>query len=187
MMLRRIAVLSALVALIAAPAFAATAPTPTATAGLMTPVASPSPDGSQRVDQVTKQVGGIEYERPIVMDGGAQIGSTASGASLITFMKRGSCVLDIPSMTTATVAPTPWPGFVPLASKASCTATGVAVGDTVLPAGLEVFDTATTDYEALRISRCTASETNTITCWFHYSGRAALDPPPLTFNYVVVR
>jgi ABC-type amino acid transport substrate-binding protein len=160
---------------------------PTATAGAVTPAASPSPDGSQRTDQQAKRVGGDRVERAETFDGGLQIGTTAAGASLVTFLKRGSCVLDLPSISTTTVAPTPWPGFVPAVSKATCTVTGAAVGDTVLFAGLDVFDTATTNYEALRLSRCKVTATDTLSCWFHYSGTAAFDPPDLTLHYVVLR
>ena len=161
--------------------------TPTATAGAATPAATASPDGAQRVDTQSKRLGGDRVERAETFEAGLQIGTTAAGASLLTFVKRGSCTFDVASLTTATVAPTPWPGYVPKVSKITCTATGAATGDLVFTTGLDVFDTATTTYEALSVSRCKVTATNTLSCWLHYSGSAALDPAPLTLNYLVVR
>lgn len=176
--------------LLAAPAQAANLATPTATAALATPAATASPDGSQRTDQQMKAPGGFQYEKPVTFDGGAQIGATKDGASLLTFVKRGTCLLDLPSIAAVpTPAATPATSFgaVPAVVKVSCTATGVATGDTILTAGLDVYDTGTTNYEALGISRCKASATDTISCWLQYTGPSALDPGPLTLQYVVVR
>lgn len=186
----RFLLLALLVLSLTAPVHAANLATPTATAALATPAASPSPDGSQRTDQQARQVGGIRYDKPSTFDGGLQVGTTAAGASLLTFSKRGSCLLDLPSIAAVpTPAPTPATsfGFVPSVVKASCTATGVAVGDLVLNAGLDVMDTGTTNYEALALGRCKVTAADTLSCWFKYTGPSALDPGPLTLEYWVVR
>lgn len=188
-MIRRLLMVVGLVAL-SAPSFAADLATPTATAALATPAATASPDGSQRREEMAPSVGGHVFEKANIFEGGLQIGTTDNGASLLTFAKRGSCLLNLPSIAAVpTPAPTPATSFgqIPSVVKVSCTATGVAVGDLVLHAGLDVMDTASTNYEALSISRCKATATNTLSCWLRYTGPSALDPGPLTLEYLVVR
>jgi hypothetical protein len=187
--MKRFLVLVALVGLVT-PAYAADLATPTATAALATPAATASPDGSQRTDTQSKRLGGDRVERADTFEAGLQIGTTAAGASLLTFAKRGKCTLNLPSIAAVpTPAPTPATsfGFVPALVKVSCAATGVAVGDLVLHAGLDVMDTGTTNYEALRLSRCKVSAADTLSCWLHYTGPSALDPGALTLEYLVVR
>lgn len=187
--MKRLLVGVALLAL-ATPAGAADLATPTATAALATPAATASPDASQRVDTQSKRIGGERVERADTFEGGLQIGTTAAGASLLTFAKRGKCTLNLPSIAAVpTPAPTPATSFgmVPTVVKVSCTATGVATGDLVLHAGLDTMDTGTTNYEALRLARCKATATDTLSCWLQYTGPSALDPGALTLEYLVVR
>jgi hypothetical protein len=181
--MKRLLVALALVAL-ATPAGAANLATPTATAAAATPAATPTADESARTDQQTKALGGERLERAVTFEGGLQVGSTANSASKLTFIQRGECLVDVAALTAASGTT-----GVPGVSKVTCAAPGVAAADTVLVEGLHPYDTGTSVYEALSVSRCQALATDELTCWLHYGGLATpgLDPGPMTIRYVVVR
>ena len=153
--------LGILVALLAVPAYAQS-PTPV-TAG------TPAADTAQRVDQQTKEVGAIRYERPLTFDGGAQIGTTAAGAALLTFVARGTCTVD-PSSSLGDGAET----------IVSCTATGAAAGDFVVG----VIAT-TSDVTDVYIKRATAFTNSVQFSLGSYT--AAQNPGDLEIRYMVVR
>lgn len=149
-------------------------------APVYTPAASPSPDtGQSRNDQVPN-VGGFVWERANIAEGGQQIGSTASGASLLTFVKRGICTFDLPAIAAVATPIVGPPNFVTV----SCTATGAAVGDSVFAS---FQNWSTTQYLGLALNSAVVSAANTLQFTFTHGSLAGLDAAPLTVNYLVVR
>jgi hypothetical protein len=175
-MLKRSLAVAMLVAL-AAPVHAANLATPTATAAAATPAASPSPDAAQRTDQVTKQVGGIQYERQIIAEGGLQAGAAGS---LLSFVKRAKCTFDLPAFA---AVPTPVVG-PPRVQKLNCTVTGAAVGDGVF-AALQRWGEG--EYVGMQLDAATVIDTDTVELQFTQGSLAGLDPGPLTVQLLVVR
>ncbi len=136
-----------------------------------TPVtaASPSPAAGQRRDAVTSMVGGVAYSQPVIAEGGLQIGTTAAGAALLSFVKRGECYVD-PSASLGDGAET----------IVSCAATVAAAGDFVIGA-IATTDDVTDVY----IKRATAYTDSVQFSIGSYT--AAQNPGTLTIRYLVVR
>ncbi len=151
-----------------------------------TPAATPSPDTAQVRSVQNPVPGGDVVQKPNVYEGGLQIGTEAAGASLLTFLKRGTCVVDPPAF--AAVA-TPTVGIVH-AVKITCAATGAAVGDSVFVSP-QVYSGATADaaveYNGMKLHAAWISAADTLAMTFTHGSLAGLDPAPLTVHYLVVR
>jgi hypothetical protein len=172
--------LAVLVLLLAAPVHAANLATPTATAAAATPAATASPDGAQARAQQAVQAGGLVFEKPNTFEGGAQIGKTADGATLVTFMARYKCTFDLPAFT---AVPTPVVG-PPRMQKLNCAATGAVVGDGVF-ASLQRWGEG--EYVGMTLDTATVIAADLIELQFTHGSLAGLDPGPLTVELLVVR
>ena len=116
---RRILALVAMASLVPTLSFAVDSATPPTPAGLFTPAAVASPNAQERrSDALPAAPGKRVFLDAQTFDGGAQVGTTAAGASKLTFMKRIKCTVDPPSLTV--------PGMI---ANVSCAATGAAAGD----------------------------------------------------------
>ena len=111
--------LVAMASLVPAVAYAVDSATPPTPGGGFTPAAAASPDpGYRRSDALEGMPGQRVYKDAQTFEGGTQVGTTASGASAIMFIKRVKCTVDPPSLTV--------PG---MSAAVTCTATGAAAGD----------------------------------------------------------
>lgn len=159
--MRKLIFLAGLAVVLTATAAQAQTPAPTV-------AATASPDGSQRRDAQAPAVGGFVFSQPNIHEGGAQIGTTANGASLLTFVKRGSCVVNPNQLGAADV------------QDITCAATGAVAGDAVFAAIATV-----SDVKAATIVRAAAG-TDSVT--FKLMGMtAAQDMGAVTINFLVVR
>jgi hypothetical protein len=132
-------------------------------------VASPSPDGHQNRDRQRPSTGGEWLESPVTFEGGAQIGKTSLGASLLTFVARGNCLVD-PSGDLGDGAET----------IVSCTATGAIVGDMGLAAIQSTEDVSDVHIKRVRV-------TANMIQFTIGSYTAGQDPGVLSINYLVIR
>lgn len=161
--MRRLLLLAVLGAASLLPAVAsAQTPTPVT-------VATPAADTGQVRQNLTAQNGGFAYQNPVIFENGTQVGKTGDGASLLTFVARGTCTVD-PSSSLGDGAET----------IVSCAVTGAASGDFVIGA----IET-TSDVTDVYIKRAKA-QTNAV----HFSlgsYTAAQNPGDLVIRYLVVR
>ena len=137
-----------------------------------TPVTAATPgtvDPSVVRNDLAGQTGGLYFQGPMSFEGGAQIGTSAAGASLLQFVARGSCVVD-PSASLGDGAET----------IVSCAQTGVAAGDFVVGA----IET-TSDVTDVYIKRARAESGSVHFSIGSYT--AAQNPGNLTLRYLVVR
>lgn len=158
--MKQILVALALV-LLALPAYAQT-PTPVT-------AATASADEGQVRNRQRPSNGGDALQNPMTFEGGAQIGTTAAGASLYTFSKRGTCLVD-PSASLGDGAET----------IVSCAATGAAAGDLVLGA-----IATTSDVSDVYIKRATAFTDSVQFSIGSYT--AAQNPGDLEIRFLVLR
>lgn len=148
--------------LLAAPAFAQT-PTPVT-------AATSSPDAGQtRSQSGFGPPGAMTFSGVQTFEGGAQIGTTSAGASLLTFVKRGQCLVD-PSSSLGDGAET----------IVSCAATGALAGDFVVGA-----IATTSDVTDVYIKRATAYTDSVQFSIGSYT--AAQNPGDLEIRYLVIR
>ena len=175
-----IGALVAMASLVPAVSFAANLATPTAT---VTPAiaAAPAADGGQRrSDQAPAVPGGKIHADVDTFEGGLQVGTTAAGASKITFLARGTCLFDLPAIA-AVGTPIVGP---PVAVTVSCAATGAAVGDSLFAT---LYNYPIGEYKGLLLSSSRVSAADTLEFTFTHGSLAGLDAAPLTVNYLVVR
>jgi hypothetical protein len=116
---RWIMALVAMTLLVPAWSHAVDSSTPPTPASAFTPLASPAPDGQERrSDAIPAAPGKRVFVDTQTFEGGAQIGTTASGASKLNFVSRVTCTLNPSSLTV--------PGMT---QYQTCVATGALAGD----------------------------------------------------------
>lgn len=175
-----LALVGLVLALVTVPAWAADLATATPREAAFTPAPSPSPDAGTRDEALAPDARAKNWTGKHQFQRGLQVGDEDDGASLLTFIKRQKCTVNLPAF-----GPVPTPIVAPGTLKGSeCTVTGAAVGDSAF---CTLQNNATGEYAGLTLNTCFVSAADTVRLDFHHASLAGLDPGPLVVHVLVVR